>query len=187
VISRPSPTQPAVTAGDLATLREKAGLLEGRLLSQDKDLAVLRAKLEELSQQGQSAREADRETGRALKELRDREAKLDSDLKGLEGKDGAAIKGLQDSLKSLDELQADLKGRRDSLEGIQDLMASLKKDLDDDSTELVDVKRDVAALKRDLNAPEPEGSWWDKAYRWPYLPAVALGVATVSLAVALSR
>jgi chromosome segregation ATPase len=167
--------------GELRTQAQTAKALDvslsslGSSLSDlDKRVAVLSeaAAAKDVDAAGQSAK---------LKALSD-----DLGALHLQAEDNA--KAMKDSLADLATLREDLKQRQGKLDSLTELLTVIKKDVDDNSEEIVEVKQSLARLQQ---APTPaamvEGDWWEAALQWKYLPALAVGLSVVAVGVAASR
>ncbi len=113
---------------------------------------------------------------------------LSDDLTALRLQDEVSSKVMKDGLADIAALRDDLKQRQAKLDSLTDLLAVIKKDVDDNSEEIVEVKQ---SLKRLEQAPSPEsmvsGDWWGQALQWKYLPAVAVGLSVIAVGVAASH
>lgn len=176
----PTPSVPAVKAEELTALRERLGELQGKLQAQSASLDGLAARLAQLTREMDGQRSG---LGSRLDELKKQVDRQGTDLDGLGQKTDFSVKHVDLAVKNLQGLQDEIKEKRDSLSGITDLMAALKRDVDDNSSEIVDVKRELAGL--DKEGTPAAGNWWTQASRWPYLPltAAVLSVTAIFLAV----
>lgn len=93
---------------------------------------------------------------------------------------------LKDALKRLDASRAEMATRGEKLASLTDLLSVMKQDQDNDHEELVELKQTLKRYEPSADAPEA-GSWWDRALRWPYLPAVAVGLSLAAVGVAASK
>lgn len=93
---------------------------------------------------------------------------------------------LKDAFKALKDTQAKLDERTLKLASLTDLLSVIKQDVDQDHEEVVELKQTIKALEP--KASEQGGlAWWDQALRWPYLPAVAVGLSAVAVGLAAHR
>lgn len=177
----PTPSVPAVKAEELTALRERLAELQGKLQSQSSALDGLSARLAQLTREMDGQRSG---LGTRLDELKKQVDRQGTDLDSLGEKTDFSVKHVDLAVKNLEGLHDELKEKRDSLSGITDLMAALKRDVDDNSSEIVDVKRGLAGLDKEAGS-SAAGNWWTQASRWPYLPltAAVLSVTAIFLAV----
>jgi Rad3-related DNA helicase len=161
---------------DLETQRAAMASLEESLKARDQ---AVDGSLREL-RQGQEGQD------QALQELKAVSDKQVGDLNGLADSLDATLKRNSAALKQMDDFVADFKDKRERLEGIADLLGALRKDLNDNSQEIVELKRSVKPPAPETTAgPSPSPSFLEQMTGWPYLSATALAVAIAALFVAI--
>lgn len=182
----PSPTpQPVVRPADLDAAEKslKQGIQEAVKRSEEADLAI-KKNLEGLRQDVE-------EIGRKVEKL----GKLQGDQQVLldrQAKETSAYVELLDALKldvaktlkKAEEARADVERKGEKMEGLLDLASTLKRDLNDNSHEIVELKAALEKVKARQGVPEDEPEWYDKVLRWRYLPATAAALSVIAIGVA---
>jgi DNA anti-recombination protein RmuC len=144
-----------------------------------------RQRLDELAQRLQSLDQAQARSGR---EAAVRDGRLDAvvreqgELRLQQEQDRDA---LQAALKSLESTRKELDERSAKLASLAELLGVMKKDLESNHEQLIELKQDLKPAV--AAAPSASGAWHERALRWPYLPAVAVGLSLGALGVAASR
>ena len=157
---------------DTAELRARLDSLKARLEQNEKDLADAQRQRVGLESQ--------------LKEALDAQGRQGEQIRGLADKAGKAEKDLASGLKKVEDLAASLEMKGEKMAGLLDVVGTLKRDLRDLNADLVEIKGDLKTMQSRTGEDERVG-WWDKASRWPYLPAVAAALSALALGVAVTR
>jgi hypothetical protein len=91
---------------------------------------------------------------------------------------------LNEGLKRISDVHDQIESKGARMEGLLDLVNTLKRDLNDDSHEIADLKSEFAAMKKRSEVPVEEQDWWGQLSSWRYLPicGVVLGAVAVGLA-----
>ncbi len=197
----PSPT-PEVRAEDLKRLREHSDeaqaaidkrvrdldqRLSGAARVKDEDLRALRQTLE---QSTVDLRAMDIRLGSLERGQKTHEETLvlaTKELSALSVNLKTARDELATALKQAQATQTELKARSDKLEDLVDLLGALRRDLNTNNEEIVDLRRQLKALDGKGTVEGSNAQWWDQALRWPYLPALATGLAAIAIGVAASK
>lgn len=166
-------------AEDLKTLQGSQARSAAALESAQQKLSDLGTRLQGLEQGAAKTSSDSVVRDSRLDELAKAQAALR--LQAQEGQDS-----LQTLLKDLSASRTELKERGQKLNSLTDLLGVMKQDLDGNHEELVEVKQALKRLEPAPGAPEA-GSWLDRALRWPYLPAVAVGLSAVAVGLAVAR
>jgi hypothetical protein len=95
-------------------------------------------------------------------------------------------KKLGDGLKKVEEVRLNLEGKGSRMEGLLDLVNTLKRDVNDNSHQIAELKRDIEALKTSSQAPADPEDWWGQLNSWRYLPLVATVISGVAIGMAAS-
>jgi hypothetical protein len=191
----------APTAGPTATpgedwsrkfqpLEEEVARLKGRLSGETTSLEALSARVNVLEQSLDAQANRLKQVEADLAQQQTQLERQGLSQEALSGRLDAEIKRVEKSVHSVDDLNKDLADKRDALSTFQDLANGLKKDTDENSAEIVELKQRLAALQKDEPVevkPAASSAWWEKASHWQYLPLVAVVISTVSLAVVLSK
>jgi hypothetical protein len=98
-----------------------------------------------------------------------------------------AQKKLEDGLKKIDEIHAQIEGKGARMEGLLDLVNTVKRDLNDDSHEIAELKGEYDELKKASAAPAPDEDWWGQLSSWRYLPVCGVVLGAVALGIAASH
>jgi uncharacterized coiled-coil protein SlyX len=163
----------------LAELKASIQELQAGLQAQQVALASLEERLKARDEEMQSQ-------GQALQDLKAVSDKQVGDLSGLADSLDATLKRDSAAIKQMDDFEADFKDKRERLEGIADMLGALRKDLNDNSQEIVELKRSVKEAPPENTAgPGQSPSFWEQMNRWPYLSATALAVSIAALFVAI--
>jgi hypothetical protein len=112
-----------------------------------------------------------------------------------QGKDARAFavtldesgKRLDDGLKKVDAVRAQIESKGQRMEGLLDLVNTLKRDLNDNSHEIAELKHDFESVKKVSRTPTEEQDWWDQLSGWKYMPLAAAVLGGVALGVAASH
>jgi chromosome segregation ATPase len=116
-----------------------------------------------------------------MKNLSDDLAALRQDLEG-------GSKKMREGLAEIAALREDLKQRQARLDSLTDLLAVMKKDVDNNSEEIVEVKQSLKGYQLAPAAQDKSaGEWWDQALEWKYLPALAVGLSAAALGLAAAH
>jgi len=159
-------------AEDTADLRSRIDSLRLRIEQNEKDLAD--------SQRQRAGLEVQ------LKEALDAQGRQADQIKGLSEKAGKAEKDLGLGLKRVEDLADSLESKGEKMTGLLDIVGTLKRDLRDLNADMVEMKGDLKAMQAKGNEDD-NTSWWAKASRWPYLPAVAAGLSALALGMAIAK
>lgn len=97
----------------------------------------------------------------------------------------ASEKKSAESLKKVQEISDNLERKGARMESLLDLMNTLKRDVNDNSREIADVKGAIEKIEVRTRVKGDGSDWWEQIATWRYLPltaavlgAVALGFAT---------
>lgn len=90
---------------------------------------------------------------------------------------------LKNALKDLAATRDELQERSRKLSSLSDLLAVMKKDVESNHEELVEMKQTLRRFEP-VAAQKSQAAWWEQALRWPYLPAVAVGLSLVAVGLA---
>jgi len=112
-----------------------------------------------------------------------------------QGKDARAFavtldesgKKLDEGLKKVEEVRAQIEAKGSRMEGLLDLVNTLKRDLNDNSHEIAELKRDFDKVKKISQAPVEEQPWWDQLAGWKYMPLAAAILGGAALGVSASH
>jgi predicted nuclease with TOPRIM domain len=169
------PSQEAKLAELKASIQELQAGLQAQQVAMASLEERLKARDEVIQSQGQSLQD--------LKAVSDKQV---GDLSGLADSLDATLKRNSAALRQMDDFEADFKDKRERLEGIADMLGALRKDLNDNSQEIVELKRSVKeAAPENTAGPGQSPSFWDQMNHWPYLSATALAVSIAALFVAM--
>lgn len=177
----PAPTStpmPSVSPEELkaAESRLNAAIAESLRKASDqneqmsKDLAAIREKITTLSA--------------AQAEDRERMEKQKADTKALADSLDASDKKTDESLKKIDDVRVKIESKGSRMEGLLDLVNTLKRDLNDNSHEIAELKQQFDSVKKVSQAPVEEQDWWDQLTGWKYMPLAAAVLGGVALGVA---
>jgi uncharacterized protein YoxC len=178
----PSPTPPPSVSPE--ELKAAMGVLRAEAVDESKkdseQSEALKKELKELSLRLD-------ELGKAQRQMDGRAALIEAAAVALKSDVGDARKSVTDGLKAVEEVhgQIESKGRR--MEGLLDLANTLKRDLNDNSHEIAELKADLASLRAAVQKPTQESDSWTQFATWRYLPAVAVVLSAVALGVATSK
>ena len=195
-----------------AKAREQAELLEDQAHRLSRTAASLEEMQRELRSQVQSAKALDNSlagVGSSLSDLDKRVAALGQaaavkdvdastqaaklkgladDLAGLHEQMTGNVKQMKDGLAEIAALRDDLKQRQSKLDSLTDLLTVMKKDVDNNSEEIVEVKQGLQRLEPKLaDKPLASDDWWEQGVTWKYLPAVAVALSGVAIGIAASH
>jgi hypothetical protein len=93
---------------------------------------------------------------------------------------------LNESLKKIEEVRAQIEGKGARMEGLLDLVNTLKRDINDNSFQIAELKREFEGLKKAEQQPAEE-DWWGQLVGWRYLPMAATVLGGVALGIAASH
>jgi chromosome segregation ATPase len=181
--------RPEATLTTLQKLQEDTAALRASLKEMDKaarentkEREDLRRRLQDADEAADAARK--KETQGLRRDLED----VDTRLKAQAGQMASLLEGQeawrhkQDlRLNSLEEFRADFEDKKERLAGMADLMAAMKKDLNDDSQEIAQLKSQVEALNQKAFRPPEDDNLLLQAARWPYTPLVAVAISVVTM------
>jgi chromosome segregation ATPase len=144
-----------------------------------------RQRLDELTRRLQALDQAQARSGSeaAARDSRlDAMARAQGELRLQQEQDRDALEA---ALKSLESTRKELDARSIKLASLAELLGVMKKDLESNHEQLIELKQDLKPAA--AVAPSAAGTWYERALRWPYLPAVAVGLSLGALGVAASR
>jgi hypothetical protein len=98
-----------------------------------------------------------------------------------------AEKKLAEGLRRISEVHDQIESKGARMEGLLDLVNTLKRDLNDDSHEIAELKNEYAELKKSTQAPTEEQDWWGQLTSWRYMPLCGAVLGAVALGVAASH
>jgi hypothetical protein len=185
IVAEISPT-PNPTATPLPSVRpEELKAAEARLedaiaVSNQKNLDTnesLKKELAALGEEIQSLFKAQADLGALI-------SKQAGDFKNLEDNQVASNAKLDMGLQKVEDVRAEIEKKGERMENLLDLLNTLKRDLNDDSQEIADLKGDMEKVKALLQTSTDAQDWWTQIVTWRYLPltAAVLGVVAVSIA-----
>ena len=93
---------------------------------------------------------------------------------------------LNESLRKIEEVRAQIEGKGARMEGLLDLVNTLKRDINDNSFQIAELKREFEGLKKAEQQPAEE-DWWGQLVGWRYLPMAATVLGGVALGIAASH
>ena len=167
-----------------------------RLATVEKDLGDNRASLRSLNETAEELEKAVLRLKKTLKELDSTLPRLDSvesrllrqddDVAALAQTVKALQQGLQTDLEEIKKFRKEFEQKSERLEGVIDLMNAMRKDINDNSREIVELKQAIKVLENPAQK-ENGGSFWQKLSRWPWMPALAVGLSAAALGLAASK
>ncbi|MES2202084.1 MAG: hypothetical protein V4498_07530 [candidate division FCPU426 bacterium] len=118
-------------------------------------------------------------------QVRALEAKISSTAKASE----SAAQAATDSLAKSKDLQSAIERKAERMENLLDLMSTLKRDVNDNSHEIAEVKDSLEKLRKDQaqSGGKAAGEWWDQLATWRYMPLTAAVLGAVALGLAASH
>lgn len=171
------------SAQELTEARELLRSLQGGQARAQSALDGAKQRLEDLGSRLQSLEQLRAKEGEASAA---RDTRLDDAIKAqaqlrLQAQEDRDA--LKEAFKALKDTQSKLDERSVKLASLTDLLSVIKRDVDQDHEELVELKQTIKALEPKA-AEQGSLAWWDQALRWPYLPAVAVGLSAVAVGLA---
>jgi chromosome segregation ATPase len=94
---------------------------------------------------------------------------------------------LEQSLQKVEDVRSDIEHKGERMENLLDLIDTVKRDLNDDSKEIAELKEETARLNGLVKTPSDETPWWDQLADWRYLPATATLLGVIAILVASSK
>lgn len=170
----------------LARVNDSLNDLQGAQSRSQASLDGVEQRLKDLAGRLQAVEQAQARSGSDAAVLGGRMDALDKGQAALRARLDDGDQQLKDALKVLDASRVEMAARGEKLVTLTDLLSVMKQDLDNDHEELVELKQTLKRYEPAADAPEA-GSWLDRALRWPYLPAVAVGLSAVAVGVAASK
>jgi len=140
-----------------------------------------------LDKEMDSLRDKVRELGAAAVDAKQRLEKQGEEAKTMAEVLQSAQKKLDESVKRVDEVRSAIESKSSRMEGLLDLVNTLKRDLNDNSHEIAELKRDFETFRKASQTPVEEQSWYEQLSTWRYLPAVATVLGGVALGLAASH
>ncbi len=101
----------------------------------------------------------------------------------------SAAQAATDSLSKSKDLQSAIERKAERMENLLDLMSTLKRDVNDNSHEIAEVKDSLEKLRKDQaqSGGKAAGEWWDQLATWRYMPLTAAVLGAVALGLAASH
>jgi uncharacterized phage infection (PIP) family protein YhgE len=143
----------------------KAGLADLKSRLDVMDLKMEKTETDRRQQEGNILKKED------LQVMQDTLAKLKTDNERVAGQ--------------LKEMESQLKKGDDQTSGLNDMLTVLKKDVSDNDTEVVSLKKQIRNLSAAPAAESKKGSEIDEFLNWPYWGITAMGLAIIAMFVAV--
>jgi uncharacterized membrane protein YdfJ with MMPL/SSD domain len=109
------------------------------------------------------------------------------DLTALRESQAASEKKFADSLKKAEEISENLERKGARMENLLDLMNTLKRDVNDNSHEIADMKGALEKIEARTHVKADDSDWWEQIVSWRYLPLAGALLGGIALGVAVSK